>query len=50
MRIDIFLILDIKDKNGKLIKLGIEAQGDQHYRTEKGFKSSLFLSLSKEPK
>ena len=47
MKIDTFIELNIKDKNGKLIKLGIEAQGAQHYRTEKGFKSFLYLNKFK---
>jgi hypothetical protein len=45
MRLDTYIELNIKDKNGKYIKLAIEAQGDQHKRTEEeGLKTFLVLN------
>ncbi|MHA1671517.1 MAG: hypothetical protein ACTSV5_13225 [Promethearchaeota archaeon] len=47
MHIDISNRLNIRDKYGNTIKLGIEFQGDQHENTEKGFRTYLRLSRFK---
>jgi hypothetical protein len=50
MRIDTYIELNIKDKNGKYIKLAIEAQGNQHHNNKKGLKTFLNLNHFKEEK
>ena len=47
MHVDMFSELNLKDKNGKIIKLAIEYQGEQHENTEKGFRTYLRLSRFK---
>jgi len=44
MRLDDYIVLNIKDQNGQFIKLAVESQGPQHYENTKGFKSFLFFN------
>jgi hypothetical protein len=50
MRLDTYIELNIKDKNGNYIKLAIEAQGNQHKRNAEGLKTFLVLNHFKEEK
>jgi hypothetical protein len=44
MKLDDFIELNIKDKNGNYIKLAVESQGPQHYENDKGWKAFLFFN------
>ncbi len=44
MRLDDYVKLNIKDKNGNDIKLAVESQGPQHYDNDRGWRSFLFFN------
>ncbi|MFW9987341.1 MAG: hypothetical protein ACFFC3_01675 [Candidatus Odinarchaeota archaeon] len=44
MRLDDFVELNIKDKNGNYIKLAVESQGPQHYENDKGWRAFMYFN------